>query len=148
MRKLIEEAAHRTGLRAIPARAHTPEEIESAFQSLAREHAEAVVILGDALFAQQARQIAGLARVQRMASIFTSTEYAEAGGLMSYGPDLLDHYRRAATFVDKIFKGARPGDLPIEQPTIYYLVINRGAAKAIGVTIPQELLLRADRVIE
>jgi len=148
MQKLIEEAARRTGRRAIPTRAQSPEEIESAFASMAREHAEAVIILGDALFIQQGRQIAGLARAQRMASIFTSPEYADAGGLMSYGPDILDHYRRAATFIDKIFKGARPGDLPIEEPTLYFLVINRGTAKAIGLQLPQELLLRADRVIE
>ena len=148
MQKLVEDAARRSGRRAIPVRANSPEEIEGAFQSLAREHAEAVIILGDTLFIQQGRQIAGLARAQRMASIFTSPEYPEGGGLMSYGPDILDHYRRAATFVDKILKGARPGDLPIEQPTLYFLVINRVTAKAIGIQLPQELLLRADRVIE
>ena len=148
MRKLVEEAARRTGLRAIPVRAHSPEEIEGAFASMAREHVEAVVILGDTLFVQQGRQIASLARAQRMASIFTSPEYAEAGGLMSYGPDVLDHYRRAATFVDKILRGAKPGDLPIEAPTLYFLVINRSTAKAIGLALPRELLLRADRVIE
>ena len=148
MQKLIEVAAQRTGLRVIPARAHTPEEIDGAFASMTREHAEAVIILGDTLFVQQGRQIAGLARAQRMASIFTSPEYAQAGGLMSYGPDVLDHYRRAAIFVDKILRGAKPGDLPIEAPTLYFLVINRGTAVAIGLALPKELVLRADRVIE
>ena len=94
------------------------------------------------------RQIAELAAKNRLPSIATHREYAEAGGLMSYGPNLADNFRRAATYVDKIFKGAKPGDLPVEQPTKFELVINRKTAKALGLTIPQSLLISADKVIE
>ena len=96
----------------------------------------------------QRRRIAELAVKFRLPSIFPFREYTEAGGLMSYGQNLKDFYRLAAIYVDKILKGARPADLPIEQPTRFYLTINRKAAKALGLTIPQELLIRADEVIE
>jgi len=93
-------------------------------------------------------QIAKLALKSRLPTISSNREITEAGGLMSYGQDLAEHYRRAATYVDKILKGAKPGNLPIEQPTVLELVINRRTARALGLAIPQELSLRADRLIE
>ena len=115
---------------------------------MARERAGAVIIAIDSFFIQQGRQIADLAAKHRLPSMSGSREYAEAGGLMSYGQNLADNYRRAATYVDKILKGAKPGDLPVEQPTTFELFINRKAAKALGIKIPDSILLRADKVIE
>ncbi len=122
--------------------------VESAFAAMTRERASALVILADPIFTDQRRQIAELAAKRRMPSVYGVREYAEAGGLMVYGANLLDLERRAATFVDKILKGAKPADLPIEQPTKFELVINLKTAKALGLTIPPSLLLRADQVIE
>jgi ABC-type uncharacterized transport system substrate-binding protein len=94
------------------------------------------------------KRIAGLAAKSRLPSIFHFSEFADAGGLVTYGPDRADLYRRAATYVDKILKGAKPGDLPVEQATKFELVVNMKTAKSLGITIPQPLLMRADRVIE
>jgi len=102
----------------------------------------------DATFFVQRQQLAQLALNSRVASIFPLREYATAGGLMSYGESLREFYRRAASFVDKIFKGAKPGDLPIEQPTRFNLVINRKTADALGLTIPPQIYIFADEVIE
>jgi putative ABC transport system substrate-binding protein len=146
--KSTQDAARKLDIKVLPAEARTPQEIERAFSAMARERAGAVIIAIDAFFIQQGRQIAQLAAKQRLPSMAGSREYVEAGGLMSYGQNLADNYRRAATYVDKILKGARPGDLPVEQPTTFELFINRKTAKTIGLAIPQELLLRADRVIE
>ena len=115
---------------------------------MVRERTEAAIILTDTFLVQQMRQIAELAIKHRLPSIFGVNEYAEAGGLLSYGQDVTANFHRAATFVDKILKGAKPGELPFEQPMQFHLVINRKTANAIGLAIPQELLLRADRVIE
>jgi len=109
---------------------------------------QAFISAGDALFFAQRRQIAELALKNRLPSMFSQREYAEAGGLMSYGENLSDFFRRAASFVDKVFKGAKPGDLPMEQPTRFNLVINRKTADALGVTIPPQLYIFADEVIE
>jgi len=144
----IQAAARKLNIKVLPAEARTAQEIERAFSVMARERAGAVIIVIDAFFIQQARQIAGLAAKHRLPSMSGSREYAEAGGLVSYGQNLGDNYRRAGSYVDKILKGARPGDLPVEQPTTFELFVNRKTAKAIGLAIPQELLLRADRVIE
>ena len=110
--------------------------------------ANAVTLFADTFFVQQLQQIAQVALKQRVPSIYTIHEYVEVGGLMSYGADLVDNFRRAATYVDKILKGANPGDLPFEQPTRYSFAINLKTAKALGLTIPQSLLLRADEVIQ
>ena len=110
--------------------------------------AGAVIVLGDSFFLQQFRQIAALAAKYRLPSVSQFREYVEAGGLMSYGTNLAERLRRAATYVDKIFKGTKPGDLPVEQATTFELLVNRKTAKALGLTIPQSVLLRADREIE
>ena len=144
----IRGAAQRTDKQVQVVRAGTTEEIERGFAAMTSGRADALIILGDTFFLQQIRQIAGFALKRRLPSIATIPEYAEAGGLMSYGSNITAGFRRAATYVDKILKGAKPGDLPIEQPTTYELVVNSRTAKALGIAIPQELLLRADKVIE
>jgi putative ABC transport system substrate-binding protein len=144
-----EAAARALGVRLQTLEARGPQEIDSAFAAMTRERAGALLIIPDAIFVNQRRQIAELAAKRRLPSIYGGTTgYAEAGGLMVYGPNPLDLKRRAATYVDKILKGAKPGDLPVEQPTKFELVINLKTAKALGLTIPQSLLLRADEVIE
>jgi len=123
-------------------------ELESAFSVMAKARANAFTVMGDPLFLSQQKQIANLATTKRLPSVFARNENVEAGGLMSYGPTFADQFRQAVTYVDKIFKGEKPGDLPVENPTRMYLVINLKTAKALGLTIPPSLLLRADQVIE
>jgi putative ABC transport system substrate-binding protein len=144
----IRAAAKARGIQVFDAGTRAAGETERAFSSLARSRVNAVILPGDGLFVQQARQIAELAVKQRLPTLYSSPEGPEFGGLMSYGANIRDNYYRAATFVDKILKGAKPGDLPFEQPMTLSLVVNRKTAKAIGLAIPQELLLRADKVIE
>jgi putative ABC transport system substrate-binding protein len=138
----------RLGGTVLPISAHSPDDIEAGFATMTRENAGAVIILSDSYLAVQRQLISRLALKNRVPSMGMVSGFAEAGTLMSYAADTNDNARRAATFVDKIFKGAKPGDLPFELPTRYYLIINRGTAKSLGLAIPQELLLRADRVIE
>jgi putative tryptophan/tyrosine transport system substrate-binding protein len=146
--KPLQAAAQKSGIALVPVDARTSGEIESGFARLVRERVKAVVILGDSFFVQQRIQIAGFATKHRLATIAPGREHPDAGGLMSYGPDLKYNFRRAATYVDKIFRGAKPGDLPIEQPKTFELVINLKTAKALGIAIPRELLSRADEVIQ
>lgn len=146
--KLVHESAKTLGARVSPVVARKTSDIEDAFGGLAKKRAAALIVLPDPLFFTQARQIAGLAMRNRMPTIVWARQLVDAGCLLSYGPDLAEDYRRAATYVDRILKGAKPGELPVEQPTKLELVINRRTAKALGLTIPQELLLRADEVIE
>jgi len=146
--KIVRAAAEKAGITVIAVGAHTPDEIERGLKKLAQDRAEGVIVLADTFFAQQTRQIAALALRHRLPTIVSTREEAAAGGFMSYGGDTLEFFRRAATYVDKILKGAKPGELPIELPTKFALVINRKTAKAIGLAVPQELLLRADEVIE
>jgi len=113
----------------------------------ALERVRAAIVFNDTFFAQQTRQIADAAARHRVATLSGITRFAEAGNLINYGAELLDNFRRAATYVDKILKGAKPGDLPFEQPTRYYLTLNLKTAKALGLTIPQSLLVSADKVI-
>jgi putative ABC transport system substrate-binding protein len=141
-------AAEKVGLLIVPVEARNPQEIEGAFAALAEQNIAAVIVVSDAVFFVQRQRLAQLALDNRIASIFPLREYAAAGGLMSYGESVREFYRRAASFVDKIFKGAKPGDLPIEQPTRFNLVINRKTADAIGLTIPPQLYIFADEVIE
>jgi putative ABC transport system substrate-binding protein len=144
----VQAAARQAGKTVLPLGVHTLEEIERAFTTMARERADAVIIFADAFFLQHRARIAALALQHRLPSIYPQQQYAEAGGLMSYGADLNDNFRRAGIFVDKILKGAKPGELPFEQPTRFYLVINRKTANALGVKLNNELLTRAERVIE
>jgi len=125
-----------------------PLQFAEAFAAMGRQRVEGLIVIADPLTVSHRTQIVDLARRERIATRAGFGEFARAGGLMSYGLDLADHYRRGATFVDKIFKGAKPADLPVEQPTKFELVINRKTAKALGLTIPRSILLRADQVIE
>ena len=115
---------------------------------MAKEKVGGVVVMRDALINQQRRQIAELAAKYRLPSISVISDYAQVGGLMNYGADFSDNYRRVGLFVEKILKGVKPGDIPFEQPTRYYLEINRNTAQKLGIQINNELLTRADRVIE
>jgi len=144
----VKQAAQKSGIKAVSVTAQTPDEIETAFSTMVRYKAGAVIVALDPLFIQQVPQIAGLATTHRLPSIFPNREYAEAGGLMSYGQNQIDIYRRAADYVDRIFKGGKPGDLPVEQPTKLELLINSKAAQTLGLTIPPSLRIRADKVIE
>jgi putative ABC transport system substrate-binding protein len=128
--------------------ARTPSEIETAFAAMSSQRADGILVLRDAVFRAQRTQITALAAKNRLPAVYGLREEAEAGGLIAYGASVPQMYRRAATYVDKILKGAKPGDLPVEQPTKFELVINLKTAKALGLTIPPSLLLRADQVIE
>jgi len=125
-----------------------PKELESAFAAMVKGRAGAFTVMGDPLFLSQQKQIANLAMTKRLPSVFARSENVEAGGLMSYGPILAALFRQAATYVYKILEGAKPGALPVEEPTRMYLMINLKTAKALGLTIPQSLLGRADEVIQ
>ena len=146
--KSAQSAAQKVGLVVVPVEARSLEEIEDAFAAIAKQSIAAVVVGLDAAFFVHRQQLAQLALDNRLASMFPVRDYAAAGGLMSYGESLRDFYHRAASFVDKIFKGAKPSDLPIEQPTRFKLVINRKTADALGLTIPPQLYIFADEVIE
>jgi putative ABC transport system substrate-binding protein len=124
------------------------EELESAFAAAVRERADGLVVGIDAVTQANRSLIAQLAAKHRLAAVYAAKEFADAGGLLSYGVSYPDLYRRAAGFVHKIFSGARAGDLPVEQPTKYELVINGKTAAALGLTIPASLLARADEVIQ
>jgi len=138
-------AGQKMGVQTVLAEAGAVAEIEPAFASLARLRAEAVILFGDTFFAQQIREMADAALRSRLASVYILQDYAAVGGLMSYGAALVENFRRAATKVDKILKGAAPGDLPFEQPTEYQLAINLKTARALGLAIPQSLMLRANQ---
>jgi putative ABC transport system substrate-binding protein len=126
----------------------SPAEFNAAFTAMTRQQANALIVPAEAIFYQHRTQIAELAAKSRLPAIYGLREHVDAGGLMAYGASRPDLYRRAAIYVDKILKGAKPGDLPIEQPTKFELVINLKTAKALGLTIPPSLLARADQVIE
>lgn len=123
-------------------------ELDAALDTIIREHPEALLILVDPLTLSQRSRIVDFAAEQRLPAIYESSDFVDVGGLISYGTNGRDQFRRAASYVDRILRGAKPGDLPIEQPTTFELVINMRAAKALGITIPQSVLIRADRVIE
>jgi ABC-type uncharacterized transport system substrate-binding protein len=128
--------------------ARDPSELDSALSRMEKERARALIVTPDPLFGSQRTRIVDFVARHRLPSMFFSKDFADAGGLMSYGPSFPDSFRRAATYVDKILKGAKPADLPVEQPTKFELVINLKTAKQIGLTIPQKVLTRADRVIK
>jgi putative ABC transport system substrate-binding protein len=125
----------------------TAKDIEPAFRAAGKERADAILVLGSGIYASHRKQVVDLTLKKRLPAIFRSREYMEEGGLMSYGVNPFDLDRRAATYVDKILKGAKPADLPVEQPTKFELVINLKTAKQIGLTVPPNVLARADKVI-
>ena len=144
----IMSAAQKVGIQAWLAEAGTVQDIEREFAVAKKERANAAIIVADGFFLQESQSIAAQALKHRLPSISQLRELTEAGGLMSYGPNSVDNFRRAATYVDKILKGAKPGELPFEQPTRYHLVINRKTAMSLGLTIPEALLRQADEVIQ
>jgi len=125
-----------------------PGDFDSAFLAMMKDRPGALIVLGSSMFFAERTRIVALAAQSRLPSMYLLKQYVEAGGLMAYGASNRESFRRAATYVDKVLKGAKPGDLPIEQPAKFELVINLKAAKALGLTIPQSLLLRADEVIQ
>ena len=125
-----------------------PKDIETAFRAASKARADAVLLLASSVFTSQRTQVVDLAVKNRLPATYNRPEYVEDGGLMTYGPSINDLFRRAATYVDKILKGAKPADLPVEQPKKFEFIINLKAAKQIGLTIPPNVLARADRVIK
>jgi putative ABC transport system substrate-binding protein len=141
-----ESRAVRVAVQALAAR--NPDEFDKAFRLANSAKAGAVLILPTSLLNTHRKRIAQIALVNRMPTMIATSQFMDAGNLMSYGPDYGDLHRRAATYVDKILKGAKPADLPVEQPTKFELVINLKTAKQIGLTIPPNVLARADKVIK
>ncbi len=141
-------AARSLGVRLQSLEVRGPNDFESAFRAATRARAGALLTLPDTLTISHLSRIADLAAKSRLPTIHEQREFAEAGGLMAYGPNHSDLFRRAASYVDKILKGSKPGDLPVEQPTKFEFVINLKAAKQIGLTIPPNVLVRADKVIK
>ena len=145
---IIETAARTLGLRVDVIGAQDVQEVERAFGRAIRNRAGAVLMVADAFFWGERGQLVTLAARQRLPAMYPEVEFVEVGGLMAYGPNVSDNFRRAATYVDRILKGAKPADLPVEQPTKFELVINLKTAKAIGIDVPLFLQQRADDVIE
>jgi putative ABC transport system substrate-binding protein len=146
--KETEEAAKALSLRLHPLEIKSADDIDSAFKAMTKARDSALVVILSPLATLNSKRIVELALKHRLPGIYPTRQFVEEGGLMAYGPLIGDLYRRAATYVDKILKGAKPGDLPVEQPTKFELVINMKAAQALGLTIPPSLLGRADHVVE
>jgi putative tryptophan/tyrosine transport system substrate-binding protein len=144
----MKKAALALGIRPQLCDVHKPEDIEPAFNAAMAERADALSVGNDSVVIANRRRIAELAAKHRLPTIYATREFVDAGGLLSYAANYSDLYRRAASYVDKIFKGANPGKLPVEQPTKFELVINLKAAKALGITVPYSLLARADELVE
>ena len=144
----INLAADAFGLQLQYLEVRGPKDIETAFRAASRERAEAVLVLASPVLISQRKQVVEFVAKSRLPAIYANPEYVEDGGFAFYGPSYTDLFRRAATYVDKILKGAKPADLPIEQPKKFELVINLKAAKQIGLTIPPNVLARADKVIK
>ncbi len=146
--KETRAAARGMGVTLLVLEAKEPKDIDYAFAAMKKEHAGALTVLPDAMLVGERAKIAKLAAKHRMPAIYAITEHVEAGGLMAYAVNRLEIFRRAAVYMDKILKGAKPADLPVEQPTKFELVINLKASKQIGLSVPQRVLLKADRVIK
>jgi putative ABC transport system substrate-binding protein len=148
MLRQAEAASRALGVRLQVLQARSPAEIDAAFTAIARQRADSLLVLRDPLFLAQRTRTVALAAKSRLPAVYGLREEAEAGGLMSYGANLAALYRRAAAYVDKILKGAKPADLPVEQPMRFELVVNLKTAKALGLSFPPSILIRADQVIQ
>jgi len=144
----LEAAAPKLGVQVLTVPVRTPEDLDGTFAMMAREHVNGFLVVASPLTRSQRALIAELSLKHHLAGMFGTRENVEAGGLMSYGPDLADMTRRAATYIDKILKGVKPADLPVEQASKYELVVNLKTAKTLGITIPPSVLSRANQVIE
>ena len=143
-----QQPARQLGIQLHSLEVRSPNELDKAFEAATRARADALAILPDPVISTNLERIVDFAAKSRLPSIYQRSEFADDGGLVAYGPDFADLFRRAAIYVDKILKGTKPGDLPVDQPTKLELVVNLKTAKAIGITIPQSVLFRADKVIE
>jgi putative ABC transport system substrate-binding protein len=143
-----QTAGRALGIQVLSVKVRNASDLEPGFAAMAKERVDALLVADDALINNNRKRILDLAERTRLPAIYFNSAWAQAGGLMAYGPSERETYGRAAVFVDKILKGAKPGDLPVEQPTKFELVINLKTAKALGLTIPPSLLLRADEIIE
>jgi putative ABC transport system substrate-binding protein len=148
MLKAADVAARALGVRLQLVEARGPDDFDRAFSDMTRARAGALTVLPSLMFFLERRRLVDLAAKNRLPAVYQTRDFVDAGGLLSYGPNVADLYRRAATYVDKILKGAKPADLPVEQPTKFEFVINLKAAKALGLTIRQSVLGRADEVIQ
>jgi len=148
MLKEADVAARALGMRPQFVEARGPENFDRAFADMTRARAEALTVLSSPMLASERRHLVALAAKNRLPAVYPLREFVDAGGLMAYGPNAVDMYRRAAMYVDRILKGTKPGDLPVEQATKFELIINLKTAKALGLTIPPALLQRADQVID
>ena len=148
MMKETEAAARALGVQLQPLAVRGPDDFDRAFSTMTRERADALIVFPSPMLFGERRRLVDLAARHRLPSMYNAREFAELGGLIAYGASITDLNRRSATYVDRILRGAKPADLPVEQPTKFELVINLKTAKALGLTIPQSLLLRADEVIQ
>jgi putative ABC transport system substrate-binding protein len=146
--KETERAAKAFGVQLQYLDVKNPKDVKGALENARKVRADAALVLASAIFISQRSQLAELAVKNRIPAVYQASEYVEAGGLMTYGASITDLFRRAATYVDRILKGAKPAEIPVEQPTTFELIINLKAAKEIGLTIPPNVLARADRVIK
>jgi putative tryptophan/tyrosine transport system substrate-binding protein len=147
-RQELETTCQRLGIKAVPAEVRAPNDLNAAFQALANDHVQAVIVLVDAMLFSERNRIAALAAATRLPAIYGFRDHVDAGGLASYGVNLSENFHRAAAHVNKILKGAKPSDLPVEFPTKLELIVNNKVAKALGLNIPPSVLVRADDVIE
>jgi putative ABC transport system substrate-binding protein len=146
--KHVERAARTLGLQLQIISVRTATELTGAFDSMAKSRANGLIVLPDPMFLTQRKQIADLAAKHKLPAIYGIPEHAQDGGFMAYAASRTESFRRAATYVDKILKGAKPADLPVEQPTMFELIVNMKTAKALGLKIPNSIMVRADKVIE
>lgn len=146
--KELQSPARAMGIALHSVEVRRPGDFDAGIENAHKARADAIAVMPDPLFASNLKRIAGLAAKYRLPSVFHLSEFADAGGLLAYGPDRADMYRRAAAYVDKILKGAKPGELPIEQPTKFELVINQKTAKALGIRIPNSIRVQATRIID
>jgi putative ABC transport system substrate-binding protein len=144
----VQDAARSKGLQLSILKASTEGEIDAAFATLRQRHADGLVVSSEPFFTRQREQLVGLAARHAVPAIYALPEFAASGGLISYGPSVTSTFRQAGVYVGRILKGAKPADLPVQQPTTFELVVNLKTAKALGLTVPPSILARADEVIE